>query len=73
VKYLVEIKDSGNIRRLSELKGVVNTTGLALIQEPVNDTSSTYQLTGLAGGLCGLYVSGSSYTGATYKLQATIF
>jgi len=73
VKYLVEIKDSGNIRRLSELKGVVNTTGLALIQEPVNDTSSTYQLTGLAGGLCGLYVSGSGYTGATYKLQATIF
>lgn len=73
VKYLVEIKDTGNIRRLSELKGVINTTGLALIQEPVNDTSSTYQLTGLAGGLCGLYVSGSNYTGATYKLQGTMF
>ena len=73
VKYLVEIKDTGNIRRLSELKGVINTTGLALIQEPVNDTSSTYQLTGLAGGLCGLYVSGSNYTGSTYKLQATMF
>lgn len=73
VKYLVEIKDTGNIRRLSELKGVINTTGLALIQEPVNDTSSTYQLTGLVGGLCGLYVSGSNYTGATYKLQGTMF
>ena len=73
VKYLVEIKDAGNIRRLSELKGVINTTGLALIQEPVNDTSSTYQLTGLVGGLCGLYVSGSNYTGATYKLQGTMF
>lgn len=72
VKYLVEIKDTGNIRRLSELKGVINTTGLALIQEPVNDTSTTYQLTGLAGGLCGLYASGDSYTNATYKLQATM-
>lgn len=72
VKYLVEIR-SGDIRQLSELKGVINTTGLALIQEPVNDTSTTYQLTGLAGGLCGLYASGSSYTSSSYKLQATMF
>jgi len=72
VKYLVEIR-SGDIRQLSELKGVVNTTGLALTKEPVNDTSTTYQLTGLAGGLCGLYASGSGYTSSVYKLQATMF
>lgn len=73
IKYLVEIKDSGNIRRFSELKGVVNQTGLALIQEPVNDTTTTYQLTGLASGLCGLYVSGNNYQRSTYKLHATMF
>jgi hypothetical protein len=71
VNYFVEIR-SGDLRQLSELKGVVNTTGLHLTHEPVNDTSTTYQLTGLAGGLCGLYASGDSYTNATYKLQATM-
>jgi hypothetical protein len=71
VNYFVEIR-SGDIRQLSELKGVVNSTGLHLTHEPVNDTSTTYQLTGLAGGLCGLYASGDSYTNATYKLQATM-
>lgn len=72
VKYLVEIR-SGDIRQLSELKGVVNNTGLHLTHEPVNDTSTTYQLTGLAGGLCGLYASGENYLSSTYKLQATMF
>ena len=71
VNYFVEIR-SGDLRQLSELKGVVNSTGLHLTHEPVNDTSTTYQLTGLAGGLCGLYASGDSYTNATYKLQATM-
>lgn len=71
VKYFVEIR-SGDLRQLSELKGVVNSTGLHLTHEPANDTSTTYQLTGLAGGLCGLYASGDSYTNATYKLQATM-
>lgn len=73
VKYLVEIKDSGNIRRLSELKGVINDASLTLTQEPVNDTTTTYQLTGLANGLCGLYASGENYAKSTYKLQATMF
>lgn len=72
IKYLVEIKDSGNIRRFSELKGVINATGLHLTQEPVNDTTTTYQLTGLASGLCGLYASGDNYRHSTYKLQATM-
>jgi hypothetical protein len=69
VNYFVEIR-SGDLRQLSELKGVVNSTGLHLTHEPVNDTSTTYQLTGLAEGLCGLYASGDSYINATYKLQA---
>ncbi len=71
VNYFVEIR-SGDLRQLSELKGVVNSTGLHLTHEPVNDTSTTYQLTGLAEGLCGLYASGDSYINATYKLQATM-
>jgi len=72
VKYLVEIRN-GDIRQFSELKGVVNNTGLHLTHEPVNDTSTTYQLTSLAGGLCGLYASGENYLSSTYKLQATMF
>lgn len=71
VNYFVEIRNE-ELRQLSELKGVVNSTGLHLTHEPVNDTSTTYQLTGLAGGLCGLYASGDSYTNVTYKLQATM-
>jgi len=71
VKYFIEVSGSGQ-RMLSELKGVVNTTGLSLIKEPVNDTTTQYQLTGFASGLCGLFASGSGYTDYSYKLQATM-
>jgi hypothetical protein len=73
VQYLVEIKGTGNIRQLSELKGVINTTG-HLTKESVNDTNTQYRLTGLANNQFGLLASGSgaSYAGSTYKLQATM-
>ncbi len=71
VKYFVEIYWN-SIRQLSELKGVINDTGLHLTSEPVNDTSTTYQLRSIFGGLCGLEASGSSYSGSSYKLQATM-
>jgi hypothetical protein len=71
VKYFIEVSGSGQ-RRLSELKGVVNTTGLALTKESVNDTSTQYQLTGSSSGQCGLFASGSGYANYSYKLQATM-
>ena len=73
VQYLVEIKGTSNIRQLSELKGVINTTG-HLTKESVNDTNTQYRLTGLANNQFGLLASGSgtSYAGSTYKLQATM-
>jgi hypothetical protein len=71
VKYFIEVFGSGQ-RRLSELKGVVNTTGLALTKKPVNDTTTQYQLTGFASGQCGLFASGSGYANYSYELQATM-
>jgi len=71
VKYFIEVFGSGQ-RRLSELKGVVNTTGLALTKKPVNDTATQYQLTGFASGQCGLFASGSGYANYSYELQATM-
>jgi hypothetical protein len=71
VKYFIEISGSGE-RRLSELRGVINTTGLDLTKQPVNDTFTQYQLTGFASGQCGLFASGSGYTDHVYKLQATM-
>jgi hypothetical protein len=71
VKYFVEIYN-GTVRQLSELKGVVNTSGLHLTSEPVNDTATTYLLTGITSGLCSLRASGAGYSGSTYKLQATM-
>jgi hypothetical protein len=71
VKYFIEISGSGQ-RRLSELKGVVNTTGFDLTKESVNDTLTTYRLTGVSGDLCGLHASGIGYSGFSYKLQATM-
>lgn len=71
VKYFIEVSGSGQ-RMLSELKGVINTTGLSLIKEPVNDTTTQYQLTGFASGQCGLFASGSGYADYSYKLQATM-
>ena len=70
VKYFIEIFGSGQ-RRLSDLKGVINTTGLVLTKKPVNDTATQYQLTGFASGLCGLFASGSGYANYLYELQAT--
>ena len=73
VKYFIEVCVSGSgQRRLSELKGVVNTTGFDLTKESVNDTLTTYRLTGVSGGLCGLHASGIGYSGFSYKLQATM-
>jgi hypothetical protein len=71
VKYFIEVSGSGQ-RRLSELRGVVNTTGFDLTKEPVNDTTTQYQLTGSSSGQCGLFASGSGYTDYSYKLQATM-
>jgi hypothetical protein len=71
VKYFIEVSGSGQ-RRLSELKGVVNTTGFDLTKESVNDTSTQYQLTGSSSGQCGLFASGSGYANYSYKLQATM-
>jgi hypothetical protein len=72
VKYFVELYGSG-IRQLSELRGVLNTTGLYLIKEGINDVSTDYQLVDLlTGQQCGLYASGTGYAGYTYKLQATM-
>lgn len=70
VKYFIEVSGSGQ-RMLSELRGVINTTGFDLTKEPVNDTTTQYQLTGFASGLCGLFASGSGYANYLYKLQAT--
>ena len=70
VKYFIEISGSGQ-RILSELRGVINTTGFDLTKEPVNDTTTQYQLTGFASGQCGLFASGSGYANYSYKLQAT--
>jgi hypothetical protein len=71
VKYFIEVSGSGQ-RRLSELKGVVNTTGFDLTKESVNDTTTQYQLTGFSSGQCGLFASGSGYADYSYKLQATM-
>jgi len=71
VKYFIEVSGSGQ-RRLSELKGVINTTGFNLTKESVNDTSTQYQLTGSSSGQCGLFASGSGYANYSYKLQATM-
>ena len=71
VKYFIEIFGSGQ-RRLSDLKGVINTTGLVLTKKPVNDTATQYQLTGFASGQCGLFASGSGYANYSYELQATM-
>lgn len=71
VKYFIEISGDGQ-RQLSELRGVINTTGLDLTKQPVNDTLTQYQLTGFASGRCGLFASGSGYANHTYKLQATM-
>jgi hypothetical protein len=71
VKYFIEVSGSGQ-RILSELRGVVNTTGFDLTKEPVNDTVTQYQLTGSSSGQCGLFASGSGYANYSYKLQATM-
>jgi hypothetical protein len=71
VKYFIEVSGSGQ-RRLSELKGVVNTTGFDLTKESVNDTTTQYRLTGFSSGQCGLFASGSGYADYSYKLQATM-
>jgi hypothetical protein len=74
VKYFVELHGGGE-RLLSEPKGVVNTTGLYLIKEGVNDTTTNYQLVTFqyaTGNMIGLYASGTGYSGYTYKLQATM-
>ena len=70
VKYFIEVSGSGQ-RILSELRGVVNTTGFDLTKESVNDATTQYQLTGSTSGQCGLFASGSGYANYSYKLQAT--
>ena len=71
VKYFIEVSGSGQ-RILSELRGVVNTTGFDLTKESVNDATTQYQLTGSTSGQCGLFASGSGYANYLYKLQATM-